>query len=142
MYTSRIAQHILIKLHERQWNPYLSNHIMTLGRDAIIRQGPALRLQVKGAYTLFPRISNSNNPQDVIGALDLLVTRLTEPERARLQDKNLPAILPSITLQGQQHTLEGFRFHSESVKTYTPTGLVVPYEDFLTALTTLVRGVV
>lgn len=144
MYTRQLAQAILIRLHERQWNPYLSNHILRVGRDSVICQGPAQRLVVKGSYILFPRISHSNSPQEVIGALDILVAKLTEAVlKKEMSQRGLPVLqeLPSISLQGRQHTLEGFTFHPESVKTYTPTGLVVSYEDFFKGLATLVRGV-
>ena len=127
MYSRNIAHRILIKLHERRWNPYSSNHILARGRDTIIRQGPAQRLEVRGSYVLFPQIAEPREPVEVIEALDHLVIKL--------------GALPTITFDGKHHVFEGFTFHPESVKTYTPPGLVVGYEVFLAGLETLVRGV-
>ena len=127
MYSPQIARTILHKLHEREWNPYLSTHILHDGRDQVIRQGPAQKLEVHGRYVLLPRIWNSRDPEEVMDAVERLAVRLKRE-------------MPTITFGNGQYVICGFTLWPHAVKTHTPEGLVIPYELFLSGLETLVRG--
>lgn len=134
LYDEQTERKILYKLHERQWNPYSSNQIHVVGRDRVIQQGPASRLQLHGSYTLWPRIANSCDPQEVMEALDRLIAKLGGQ-------------LPAILFQDQIYTLSGFTLHPAVVKLHaagphSSKPLTLTPARFLRTLDTLVRGAV
>ena len=145
-YDPQIARAILFKLHERHWNPYHSNHVSRLGQEQVIQEGPARRLLLHGSYTLWPKIANSRDPQEVMAAFDRVATRLqqlaasTEINDSK-QDDALTGF-PTISFQDQRYTLSGFTLHPVVVRLHASKPLTLYYQKFLRSLDTLVRGAV
>lgn len=127
-YDPQIARAILFKLHDRHWNPYHSNHVSRLGQEQVIQEGPARRLLLHGSYTLWPKIANSRDPQEVMAVFDRLTARLGD--------------LPTISFQDQNYVLSGFTLHSVVVRLHASEALTLYYQKFLRSLDTLVRGAV
>jgi len=118
---------ILDKLHAKSWNAYISENVKTeFDGDRAITEGPANRLEVNLRYVLMPFAEAPESPESVRDALETLARKL---------NRGTPTIT---TFTGGREPLTGFRLYHDCVKLNTPAGTEVSYNEFVSALDTLV----
>lgn len=127
IYTPKIAQEILIKIHSKGWNAYCSTRSREIGRDRIIRECLADKLQMNERYVLMPVSEDPRNPEQVMRALE---------HYAICNNREMP----SIQVNGERFPWTGFRLHKDFVKVNTIEGHFISYPRFIEALETANSG--
>ncbi len=115
------GKEILDKLRGKGWNVYESKDVMQRGREAIIRGGPAEKLEIDSRYVLLPIVEDPRDLTQVDVALERVALRLNKQT-------------PTISIRGKRYPWTGFKPNERDVKVNTPQGYYVSYEEFVLSL--------
>ncbi len=121
----RTGRTILDKLHGKGWEVYESDEGKRELFDASIRRGPVTELKEGVRYTIMPKTDSPTDPDVVYNALDQLAI-----ERRGLR--------PTIVLSGVTLPWTGFSAKPEYIEVEGDHLKIIHYEDFITALNSIV----
>lgn len=117
---------ILEGINSKGWNAYKSTNSTRMGRDAIIRSGPASELETDERYVMLPKAEDPRDPIQVMAALESLAIKLQRQT-------------PTIKIRGERFEWTGFIPRESEVKVNTTLGHEISYQDFIQALTSIVQ---
>ncbi|MEK6919032.1 MAG: hypothetical protein AABW73_03250 [Nanoarchaeota archaeon] len=124
-YSPQTGKTILEKLREKSWNPYDSTNTRSIGSDGVIRNGPAEEFAIGNKYVLLPVAKNPRDPEQVMSKLEKLSVKIGRET-------------PTIMVRGERMGWTGFRIGAQDIKVINEMGQIVPYEEFLRCLETIV----
>jgi len=125
IYSDKIAGQILDKIHEKGWNLYHREDIDSIGRDNVIRQNLASKLEANVSYILLPVAEDPLDPEQVMGALEVLGQKLNRE-------------MPTMTVYGEKRPITGITLRESDVHVHTPEGTDVSYPLFMESLDSIV----
>jgi hypothetical protein len=125
-YSEEIAQEILKKFNAKGWNLYHKTGLEKTGRDGVIKNNLADKLEMDVSYVLLPAAENPREPASVMNALEKL-------------GKKLNREMPTIQVGFEYHPLTGITLNKDYVKIHTPEGTYVDYETFMSSLESIVQ---
>ena len=123
MYSGEQAQEILERFNDKGWNLYKKDRPEIKDDDELIRRGAVSRLEVEASYVLLPAVQESNVPEKVRQALEILALKLNRE-------------MPTVIVSGERLPITGISFFPQDVKLHTPEGTYVRYSEVFDVIDT------